>query len=45
LKTHSVVKEPYTLDNVILIYSFFKPSRLPEYDDTKNASISNEVCQ
>lgn len=43
LKNHSVVKQDYTLEGALLIYSYFTPTRLPEYDDEKKFSITSEV--
>lgn len=43
LKTHSVIKLAYNLENSIRMYDYFKPARLPEYDDQIKSSISSEV--
>ncbi len=42
LENHSVVRVPYTLDNCRLMYEFFRPDGIPEFDDMVKFSITSE---
>ncbi len=43
LENHSVINIPYTLENCVHLYNYFKPYDMPEYDDMVKSSISQEV--
>ncbi len=43
LKNHSVINIKYTLDNCKHLYNYYRPEKLPEYDDLPFKSITSEV--
>jgi len=42
LDNHSVVRVGYTLENCRLMYEFFRPEKIPEFDDLAKFSITND---
>ena len=43
LDVHTVINIPYTLENCVHLYEFYKPSYIPEYDDLAKYSMPAEV--
>lgn len=42
LENHVVTRLPYTLESCVSLYNYYKPSKLPEYDDLIKMSIPTE---
>ncbi len=43
LENHTCGKLAYTLENSVNVYNYYKPGKLPEYDDLPKMSIPTEV--
>ena len=43
LRNHSVINIKYTLENCKHLYNYYRPEKLPEYDDLPFKSITAEV--
>ena len=43
LKNHSRITQSFNADNCWNLYFYFKPNKMPEYDDLIKSSLSTEV--